>query len=84
MSAHLHDKKSKKCKHCQKDFFTLVKELCQSCYQNHRKEYEKVITGNEKLNHIMLNRATDEQIRLFCKAINYIGLKERLNGIYGK
>lgn len=51
--------------------------LCPDC---HRKADRKDV--KEKLNWIMLNRATDEELIFYSKAINYLQLKERLNGIY--
>lgn len=36
-----------------------------------------------KLDWIMLNRATDEQLEKYSKAENYFDKKERLNNVYG-
>lgn len=38
----------------------------------------------ERLNWIMLNRASEQQLGEISKAINYKGLRDRLNKIYGK
>lgn len=53
--------------------------LCPNC---HEKANEKSI--KEKLNWIMLNRATDEEIELYSKAIPYRQVKTNLNNKYGK
>ena len=37
----------------------------------------------EKLNWVMLNRATDEQLRPYCKLIDYVRMREQLNAKYG-
>lgn len=40
--------------------------------------------NREKHTWIILNRATDDQLRSISKAIDYISLRERLNKKYGK
>lgn len=37
----------------------------------------------ETLDWIMLNRASDDELRPYCKAIDYIGMRKRLNEKYG-
>lgn len=38
----------------------------------------------ERVDWIMLNRATDEQLAPYCKAINYIRRRDTLNQKYGQ
>lgn len=52
--------------------------LCHSHHEMARNKYVK-----EKLDWIMLNRADNSQLSPFCKAIDYISLKDRLNRIHG-
>lgn len=49
--------------------------------EEHRKADNKEI--KEKLNWIMLNRARDSEILPFCKAVNYLAMKNKLNEKYG-
>jgi hypothetical protein len=37
----------------------------------------------ERCDWIMLNRATDDQLRPYCRVIDYIALKKRLNAKFG-
>ncbi len=37
----------------------------------------------EKVDWIMLNRATDDELRPYCKVIDYIKRRAHLNNIYG-
>lgn len=53
--------------------------LCPPC---HEKANEREF--RETLNWIMWNRASEEQISYYSKAINYAREKERLNKKYGK
>ncbi len=50
----------------------------------HHHDIEKVKEIGERLDYVMLNRGTDEEIVKFCKAIDYLAVKERLNKKYGK
>lgn len=50
------------------------------CKMHHDIEKHTII--KEKLNWIMWDRATDEQIKYYSKATNYQFEKERLNKIY--
>jgi hypothetical protein len=52
------------------------------CVAVHDKAREKHM--KERLDWIMLNRAPEERLRYYSKAINFIQEKHRLNGIYGK
>jgi len=55
-----------------------IMPLCVPCHEQARnKEFR------EKLNWIMWNRATDEEIISYSKAINYAREKERLNAKFG-
>lgn len=51
--------------------------LCKTCHDN-------IVSTKPRCNWIMCNRATDEELRHYSKAIDYIALRDRLNGIYGK
>lgn len=46
--------------------------------------HRNIVKHKEKLNWIMWNRATDEQIERYSKAIDYKREKDRLNSIYGQ
>jgi hypothetical protein len=46
-------------------------------------EHRKEAKHKDKLNWIMLNRATDEELKKYSKAVDYIALRERLNKVYG-
>ena len=48
--------------------------------QSVHREIEKY---KEKCNWIMVNRATEDELRRYSKAINYLRLKETLNKKYG-
>ncbi len=50
--------------------------LCPPCHKE--MDYDR-----EKANWIMLNRASEEELFKYSKAINYSREKERLNNIYG-
>lgn len=52
------------------------------CHFHHDQARNSFI--KERLQWIALNRATEDELKAVTKAINYIGLKERLNRIYGK
>lgn len=45
--------------------------------------HRNIVKHKEKCDWIMLNRATDEEIKRFSKAIDYGKMKERLNTKYG-
>jgi len=49
------------------------------CEWHHQRES----TYKNELNWIMLNRATDEQLQEYSKAVDYVALKQRLNKHYG-
>lgn len=44
--------------------------------------HRDVVKHKEKLNWIMLNRATDEELERYSKLINYKQWRDRLNKIY--
>lgn len=52
--------------------------LCVNCHEQARNKDFK-----EKIDWIMWNRATDEEITRYSKAINYAYEKERLNNKFG-
>ena len=47
-------------------------------------KYHRGLTSEvkEKLNWIMLNRATDTQLKMYSKATDYIAMRDRLNKKY--
>ena len=49
------------------------------CHWHHNRinQYKK------KCDWVMLNRVTDEELKPFCKAIDYIGMRAKLNTEYG-
>lgn len=51
------------------------------CQEHHKNEKYKILKNY--LNWIMLNRASEDQLNKYSKAINYKREKERLNIIYG-
>ena len=53
--------------------------LCPSCHAQARNKEVK-----EKLDWIMLNRADNEELLPYCKAVDYIQLREKLNAHFGK
>jgi hypothetical protein len=52
------------------------------CQYHHNNEKHRMI--KEQINWIMLNRATDDQLRQYSKAVDYIRERDRLNNLYGK
>lgn len=50
------------------------------CHSHHDREKVKEI--GERLDYIMLNRESDENIVKFCKAIDYLSVKKILNAKY--
>lgn len=52
------------------------------CHRHH--ELEKYPEVKERLNYIMLQRASDAQISPYCKVIPYLDMKYRLQKIYAK
>ncbi len=46
--------------------------------------HDKIELYKEKCDWIMLNRASDEELLRYSKAVNYKALRDRLNTIYGK
>lgn len=52
------------------------------CVVVHDKARDKHI--KERLDWIMLNRAPEDRLRTYSKAINFLQEKSRLNGIYGR
>lgn len=48
-----------------------------------RSIHTDIVKYKEQCDWIMCNRATDEELRRYSKAINYINERERLNKIYG-
>ena len=50
------------------------------CKYHHDREKDKYI--GELLDHVMLNRATDDDLRHFSKAFDYLELKNKLNEKY--
>ena len=51
------------------------------CHLHHDKLNSQT---KEVLNWIMLNRATEQELSEVSKAVNYKGLRDRLNKVYGK
>lgn len=51
------------------------------CHFHH--EHEKDTETGEHLDYIMLCRATDDDLRRFSKAVDYLALRYRLGRIYG-
>lgn len=51
------------------------------CEYHHSKASVREI--KEKMDWVVYNRATDEQLIKYSKAINYINERKRLNNIYG-
>lgn len=49
------------------------------CEYHHR----NIVKIKEVVDHRMLNRATDDELRKYSKAVDYIALRERLNKKYG-
>lgn len=49
-----------------------------------KRHHDNIDGGKAICNWIMLNRATDEELKPYCKAIDYIDMRRRLNNIYGK
>ena len=45
--------------------------------------HDDIVKHKERCDWIMLNRATDEELRFYSKAIDYKRLKEKLNAKYG-
>lgn len=46
--------------------------------------HDKIAYFKEKVDWVMVNRASDDELRSYSKAIDYIALRERLNKKYGK
>ncbi len=46
--------------------------------------HRDIVKYKEKCDWIMLNRATDEELKKYSKVVDYIKMRERLNGIYNK
>ena len=46
--------------------------------------HDDIVKYKEQCDWIMCNRATDEELKRYSKAINYIAMRERLNKKYGK
>lgn len=46
--------------------------------------HDKIDYYKEKVDWIMLNRATDEELIMYSKAIDLIAKRNRLNKLYGK
>ena len=49
-----------------------------------RDVHNAITNYKEKCDWIMLNRATDEELKRYSKAVNYLDLREKLNKKYGK
>lgn len=45
--------------------------------------HEQIVKYKERVDHIMLNRATDDELRRYSKARDLIRERDRLNKIYG-
>lgn len=45
--------------------------------------HDNIATHKEKVDWLMVNRATDEELKKYSKAVDYIALRERLNKKYG-
>ena len=46
--------------------------------------HDNIARFKEVVDVLMLNRATDEELLRYSKAVNYIAMRERLNKKYGK
>jgi len=46
--------------------------------------HDNIVKYKQKCDWIMLNRATDEQLKQYSKSTNYIVMRNKLNAIYGK
>ena len=46
--------------------------------------HDNISKHKERCTWIMLNRATDEQLKKYSKAVDYLWIRERLNKKYGK
>lgn len=46
--------------------------------------HDKIAYFKEKVDWVMVNRASDDELQSYSKAIDYIALRERLNKKYGK
>lgn len=45
--------------------------------------HDKIVQYKERCNWIMLNRATDDQLRKYSKVVPYIEMRDKLNKKYG-
>lgn len=45
--------------------------------------HDRIAYNKGRVDHIMLNRATDDELKRYSKAIDYISLREQLNKQYG-
>ncbi len=48
-----------------------------------KKIHADICKYKEKCDWIMVNRATENQLKKYSKVVNYILLKEKLNNVYG-
>jgi len=45
--------------------------------------HREIVKYKEKCDWIMLNRATESELKQYSKAVDYVKMRERLNQIYG-